>query len=55
MHPVRYGAMKVREIQLLSHDSLDNIFLGPGGFHMEKVVIACLGKYFKGTCIESSS
>ena len=36
-----------REIQLLSPDSFDNVFLGFGGFHMEKVVMACLGKYLK--------
>ena len=38
-----------REIQLLS---FDNAFLGFGGFHMEKVVMACLGKYLKGTGID---
>ena len=37
----------VREIQLLSPDSFDNVFLGLGGFHMEKGVMACLGKYLK--------
>ena len=41
-----------REIQLLSHNSFDNIFLGLGGFHMEKVVMACLGKYLKGSGID---
>ena len=41
-----------REIQLLSPDSFDNVFLGLGGFHMEKVVTACLGKYLKGTGID---
>ena len=41
-----------RELQLLSHDSFHNIFLGIGGFHMEKAVIACLGKYLKGTGID---
>ena len=34
-----------KEIQLLKPDQFDNIFLGMGPFHMEKIVIACLGKY----------
>ena len=38
-----------REIQLLSPDSFDNVFLGLGGFHMEKVITVCFGKYLKGT------
>ncbi len=32
-----------KEIQLLKSDQFDNIFLGLGGFHMEKIVLACLG------------
>ena len=40
-----------REIQLLSPDSFD-AFLGLGGFHMEKGVMACLGKYLKDTGID---
>ena len=34
-----------KEIQLLKPEEFDNIFLGMGPFHMEKIVIACLGKY----------
>ena len=32
-----------KEIQLLKPE--DNIFLGMGPFHMDKIVTACLGKY----------
>ena len=35
-----------KEIQLLNPEEFDNIFLGLGGFHFEKVLIACCGKYF---------
>ena len=41
-----------REIQLLSPDSFDNVFLELGGCHMEKVVMTCPGKYLKGTGID---
>ena len=34
-----------KEIQLLKTEQFDNIFIGVGLFHMEKIVIACLGKY----------
>ena len=33
-----------KEIQLLRPDEFDNIFLGLGGFHTEKVVLPCCGK-----------
>ena len=36
-----------KEIQLLKSDQFDNIFLGLGGFHMEKIVLACLGAYLE--------
>ena len=32
-----------KEIQLMKPDQFSNIFLGLGGFHMEKIVLACLG------------
>ena len=38
-----------KELQLLDQDRFDNIFLGLGGFHMEKVMIACCGKYLEET------
>ena len=33
-----------KEIQLLRPDEFNNIFLGLGGFHTEKVMLACCGK-----------
>ena len=38
-----------KELQLLDQNRFDNIFLGLGGFHMEKVMIACCGKYLEET------
>ena len=38
-----------KELQLLDQDRFDNIFLSLGGFHMEKVMIACCGKYLEET------
>ena len=40
-----------RVIQLPSSDSFD-VFLGLGGFHMEKVLMAGTGKYLTGTGID---
>ena len=34
-----------KEIQLLKSVEFDNIFVGLGGFHTEKIVLACIGKY----------
>ena len=36
-----------KEIQLLQPEKFSNIFLGLGGFHLEKVVIGCLGTYLE--------
>ena len=36
-----------KEIQLMKPDQFNNIFLGLGGFHMEKIVLACLGVYLE--------
>ena len=36
-----------KEIQLLYPEKFSNIFLGIGGFHLEKVVIGCLGTYLE--------
>ena len=41
------------EIQLLNPDKFGNIYLGCGGFHLEKVVIACCGKYLVESGIDS--
>ena len=40
-----------KEIQLLQPDKCINIFLGIGGFHLEKVVISCIGKYLDVSAI----
>ena len=42
-----------KELQLLNPDKFGNIFLGLGGFHPEKVVIACCGKYLEVSGIYS--
>ena len=42
-----------KELQLLNPTRFDNMFLGLEGFHMEKVMIACCGKYLEDTGIES--
>ena len=36
-----------KEIQLMKPDQFNNIFLGLRGFHMEKIVLACLGAYLE--------
>ena len=38
---------------MLNPDKFGNIFLGLGGFHLEKVVIACCGKYLEESGIDS--
>ena len=42
-----------KEIQLLKPEEFGNIFLGLGGFHMEKIVFACLGAYLEPSGIFS--
>ena len=42
-----------KELQLLNPIGFSNIFLGLGGFHMEKIVIACLGKFLEESGVES--
>ena len=41
-----------KEMQLLKLDEFDNIFLGLGGFHTEKVVLACIGKFLERSGVE---
>ena len=36
-----------KEIQLVKPDEFSNIFLGIGGFHMERILLACLGAYLE--------
>ena len=38
-----------KELQPLDQDRFDNNFLDLGGFHMEKVMIVCCGKYLEET------
>ena len=42
-----------KEPQLLNGTLFDNIFLGLGGFHIEKVMIVCCGKYLEDTGVDS--
>ena len=42
-----------KELQLNNPDKFSNIFLGIGGFHLEKIVIACCGKYLEESGIDS--
>ena len=42
-----------KELQLLNPNRFSDIFLGLGGFHMEKVLIACCGKYLEETGIDT--
>ena len=42
-----------KELQLLNPTLFDNIFLGLGSFHMEKVMIAYCGKYLEDTGVDS--
>ena len=42
-----------KELQLLNPVLFSNIFLGLGGFHMEKVIIACCGKYLEDVGVDS--
>ena len=40
-------------IQLLYSQKISNIVLGIGGFHLEKVVIGCLGMYLESSDIQN--
>ena len=42
-----------KEIQLLKPEQFSNIFLGLGGFHMEKIVLVGLGTYLESSGIFS--
>ena len=48
---VHFGVMGVyriaKELQLLNSDMFDNIYIGLGGFHAEKILLACCGLYLK--------
>ena len=38
-----------KEIQLIHPEKFSNIFLGLGGFHLQKVVLACIGLYLRNS------
>ena len=42
-----------KEIQLLKAPEFKNIFLGLGGFHTEKIIIACCGQYLEESGIDT--
>ena len=42
-----------KELQLLNPSLFSNIFLGIGGFHMEKILISCCGSYLKECRVEN--
>ena len=42
------GVYRIAKVlQLLNPSLFENIFLGPGGFHMEKILISCCGSYLQ--------
>ena len=42
-----------KELQLLNPEGFGNIFLGPCGFHLEKILIACIGKFLEESGVEN--
>ena len=42
-----------KELQLMHPDEFEKIFLGLGGFHTEKAVIACVGKFLEDVGVDS--
>ena len=42
-----------KELQLSDPDGFSNIFNGLGGFHIEKVIISCIGKFLEESWIEN--
>ena len=42
-----------KEIQLLKPEQFGNLFIGLGGFHMEKIIIACLGRFLEHIGVDS--
>ena len=42
-----------KELQVLNPDGFGNIFLGLRGFYLEKIVIACIGKFLEESGVES--
>ena len=42
-----------REIMLMRPEEFKDIILGMGSFHMEKILLGCLGKYLRGSGAEN--
>ena len=42
-----------KELQPLDPDGFSNIFIGLGGFHLEKVIISCIGKFLEESGTEN--
>ena len=42
-----------KELQLLDPDGFCNILIGLGGFHLEKVIISCIGKFLEESGTEN--
>ena len=42
-----------REIQFLRPKEFSNVFLGLGGFHLAKEIMACIGKYLRESGAEN--
>ena len=42
-----------KELQLLDPDGFSDIFIGLGGFHLEKVIISCIGKFLEESGTEN--
>ena len=42
-----------KELQLQNPIKFGNIFLGIGGFHLEKILLACYRVYLEGTGVEN--
>ena len=42
-----------KEIQFLKSDQFNNLFLGLGGFHFEKIVYGCVGSFLEPSGISS--
>ena len=43
---LQYGPLWC-ELKLLNPIGFSNVFIGLGGFHMEKIVMVCLGKFLE--------
>ena len=43
-----------KEIQLLKPEQFGKLFIGLGGFHMEKIIIACLGRFLEHIGVDSA-